>query len=74
MGLADFSPEQMHFLNFGRVVDTTRLRTEFGFTPRWTTVQAFDDFVNGCGLRPLIGPRQVAAVERWMLDGLARLR
>ena len=54
--LVDFSPEQMRLLNFGRVVDTTRLRTEFGFTPRWTTVQAFDDFVSGRALRPVIDP------------------
>ena len=73
-GLVDFSPEQLRFLNFGRVVDTTRLRTEFGFTPRWTTRQAFDDFVNGRGLRPLINPQRVNAVERGLLDGLARLR
>ena len=54
--LVDFSPEQMRLLNFGRVVDTTKLRTEFGFTPRWTTVQAFDDFVAGKALRPVIDP------------------
>ena len=72
-GLVDFSAEQLRFLNFGRVVDTTRLRTEFGFTPRWTTAQAFDDFVAGRQLRPLIDPRRVAAVEREVLDGLARL-
>ena len=50
--LVDFSPEQLRLLDFGRVVDTTRLRTEFGFTPRWTTVQAFDDFVRGRALPP----------------------
>jgi UDP-glucose 4-epimerase len=72
-GLVDFSPEQMRFLNFGRVVDTTRLRTEFGFTPRWTTVRAFDDFVRGRELRPVVDPRLVAAAERGLLDKLARL-
>jgi UDP-glucose 4-epimerase len=41
-------------LSFGRVLDITRLRTEFGFTPRWTTVQAFDDYVRGRALRPMI--------------------
>jgi UDP-glucose 4-epimerase len=53
-------------------VDTTRLRTEFRYTPRWTTTQAFDDFVNGRGLRPLIDPQRVRAVEASLLDGLAR--
>ena len=34
--LVDFGPEQLRYLNFGRVVDTTRLKKVFGFTPRWT--------------------------------------
>ena len=46
----------MRLLELGRVVDTTRLRTEFGFTPRWTTVQAFDDFVRGAALARCSGP------------------
>jgi UDP-glucose 4-epimerase len=43
-GFVDYSPEQMRFLNFGRVVDTTVLRTEFGHTPRYTTEAALDDY------------------------------
>jgi len=73
-GLVDFSPEQLRFLNFGRVVDTTRLRTEFGYQPRWSTAQAFDDFVTGRALRPVIDPQWVAAAEREALGGLTRLR
>ncbi|MGH3812285.1 MAG: NAD-dependent epimerase/dehydratase family protein [Pseudonocardiaceae bacterium] len=72
--LIDYSPEQIRFLNFGRVLDTTRLCTEFGFTPRWTTVQAFDDFGHGRALRPMIDPKRVARVERGLLALAARLR
>jgi UDP-glucose 4-epimerase len=72
--LVDFSPEQTRFLNFGRVLDTGKLRTEFGFVPRWTTAQAFDDYVRGRALRPTIDPERVAAVERGVLDLAARLR
>jgi UDP-glucose 4-epimerase len=72
--LVDFSPEQMRFLNFGRVVDTTRLKLEFGYHPKWTTVQAFDDFVAGRALRPVIGSRLVTGAERTLLSGLAWLR
>ncbi|MGH3902790.1 MAG: NAD-dependent epimerase/dehydratase family protein [Pseudonocardiaceae bacterium] len=72
--LVDFSPEQTKFLNFGRVLDTTRLRTQFGFAPRWTTAQAFDDYVRGRQLRPTIDPARVAAAERGMLALAARLR
>lgn len=69
--LVDFSPEQMRFLNFGRVVDLTRLIDDFGFEPRWTTTQAFDDFVRGKALSPVLGAERIAAVERGVL-GLAR--
>ncbi|SDN72823.1 NAD-dependent epimerase/dehydratase family protein [Lentzea jiangxiensis] len=72
--LVDFSPDQMRFLNWGRVVDTTLLKKEFGFTPRWTTQQAFDDYVNGRGLKPLVDPETVAAAERGILDVAARFR
>ena len=42
--LGTFSPEQVTMLQAGRVVDTTRLRDEVGFTPHFTTATAFDDF------------------------------
>jgi UDP-glucose 4-epimerase len=55
-------------------VDTTRLRTQFGFTPRWTTVQAFDDYVRGRALRPVISPDRVESVERGVLAAVKALR
>ena len=72
--LVDFSPEQLRFLNFGRVLDTTRLREGFGFTPRWTTLQAFDDYVAGRGLRPVVDPESIMALERRAGDLLSRSR
>jgi UDP-glucose 4-epimerase len=68
--LLDFGPEQVRYLNFGRVVDTTRLKEVFGFTPRWTTRQAFDDYVHGRGLRPILDPDRLDAVERRIVDVL----
>jgi len=72
--LVDFSPEQMRLLNFGRVVDNRRLRTQFGFTPRWTTIQAFDDYVRGRALRPVIAPERVESLERGVLATMRALR
>lgn len=72
--LVDFSPEQMRFLNFGRVVDTGRLRTQFGFTPRWTTTQAFDDYVRGRALRPVVSAESIETVERGVLAAARTLR
>jgi UDP-glucose 4-epimerase len=68
-GLVDFSPEQVRFLEFGRVVDTGRLRASV-YTPRYSTAAAFDDFVRGRRLRPVIEPAAVERVERGILDVL----
>jgi UDP-glucose 4-epimerase len=62
--LVDFSPDQVRYLNYGRVVDTTRLKTTFGFTPKWTTAGAFDDFVTGSGLRRVLDAGRLVSVER----------
>jgi UDP-glucose 4-epimerase len=67
-GLIDFSPEQLRFLLFGRGVDTTRMRAEFGHRMRFTTVEAFDDFVSGSGLRRIVDPERVEAAERLVRD------
>jgi UDP-glucose 4-epimerase len=50
-GLIDFSPEQVEFLKYGRGLDTTRMRSMLGFSPKYTTVQAFDDFVHAHQMR-----------------------
>ncbi|WP_197320534.1 NAD-dependent epimerase/dehydratase family protein [Saccharomonospora sp. NB11] len=41
------SADLVRQLNYGRVVDTSRLVHEFGYLPRWTTREAFDDAVVG---------------------------
>jgi len=45
-GHVELSPGQTRLLSYGRVIDTTRLKTTFGFTPKWTTTAAFDDYVS----------------------------
>jgi len=59
-GFVDYSPEQMRFLNFGRVVDTTVLREEFGYTPRYTTEAALADYART--VPPVVSPRLVNSV------------
>jgi UDP-glucose 4-epimerase len=73
-GLVDFSPEQMQFLQFGRGVDTTRLREDFGYAAGYTTLEAFDDFVQGRGLSRYVDPERVARVEQLVLAGVDRGR
>jgi UDP-glucose 4-epimerase len=45
VGLADFSPEQVRFLAHGRVVDCTRLHNVMGYRPRYSTLEAYTEFV-----------------------------
>ena len=45
--VADFSPEQLTFLTYGRGIDTTQMREVLGFEPRYTTAEAFADFADG---------------------------
>ena len=44
--IADFSPEQVQFLTYGRGVDTVRMRERLGFEPKHTTMHAFDSFAD----------------------------
>lgn len=72
-GLTDFTVEQTRFLNFGPVVDTSRLRRDFGYDAVMSTVEAFDDFVRGAGLTPMRGPDLLVGVER-IVAGISRRR
>lgn len=61
--VADFSPEQLSFLTYGRGVDTTRMRDELGFEPRFTTASAFADFGVSLGV-PLRAPAEPTLTAR----------
>jgi UDP-glucose 4-epimerase len=70
-GLVDWSPEQMRFLNFGRVVDTRVLREEFGYTPRYDTAEALADYART--LPPVIRPELVDDVTATARSVLTRV-
>ena len=67
--VADFSPEQMAFLTYGRGVDTSRMRNVLGFEPDYTTAAAFEDFGRSTG-PGLVSPDRVAAVEGLVASAL----
>lgn len=46
---------QTGLLTYGRVLDTTRMRTEFGFVPRYTTSETLDDFIDRGSVSPVVG-------------------
>jgi UDP-glucose 4-epimerase len=73
IGVGQIGLDQIDLFVHGRVVDTTRLIKEFGFTPR-TTEAAFEEFTvahrNGSSLTA----NRLAAAEKAILDGIRRVR
>jgi UDP-glucose 4-epimerase len=59
--IGGFSAQQVRLLTSGRVLDTTRLGRDAGFACRYTSLQAFDDFVTT--ITPVLGPAAVRAAE-----------
>lgn len=73
-GLADFSPEQVRFLTYGRGMDTKRMRGVLKFEPKYTTSEAFDDFAAARNLNRIATPQRVAAVESGLLSMMGAAR
>src|SRR3954454_7470270 len=69
----EISREQFAYLSYGRVMDTVRMVSELGYQPKWSTAEAFDDYLRGRGLTPIIDPdrvrswegRAIALAQRW---------
>ena len=67
--VADFSPQAVAFLTFGRGLDTTRMRQMLGFEPKYTTAGAFADFAES--VTPgILGPDRVRATESALVGAL----
>jgi UDP-glucose 4-epimerase len=61
----------MRFLNFGRVVDTTVLRTEFGYLPRYSTEAALADYART--VPPVISSESVDSAAERLRSALFRV-
>ncbi|MCA2213751.1 NAD-dependent epimerase/dehydratase family protein [Jidongwangia harbinensis] len=73
VGIGQIGLDQIDLFVHGRVVDTTRLVREFGFTPR-TTAEAFEDFMQGHRAGSTLTADRLAAAEQAILDGIRRVR
>jgi UDP-glucose 4-epimerase len=71
-GVVDFSPEQVSFLLFGRVGDIHRLKSQFGFTPQYSTLEALRDFYAKRKLAKVFTSEQAEQWERDVYQFLSR--
>ena len=70
--VASFSPEQVQFFTYGRGVDTARMRKELGFSPKYSTAEAFDEFVQARCRGGVLDRERVQRVERVFAGLLGR--
>lgn len=73
LGFGRYGLDQVDLFVHGRVVDTTRLSSEYGFTPR-STAAAFEDFIKGHPDRTVFGPDRLAVAEQAILEGIRLVR
>ncbi|WP_405116065.1 NAD-dependent epimerase/dehydratase family protein [Micromonospora sp. NBC_01405] len=73
LGFGRYGLDQVDLFVHGRVVDTSALKREYGFTPR-STVAAFDDFIRAHQGGVVVTREYLAAAERAVLDGIRQVR
>jgi UDP-glucose 4-epimerase len=73
LGVGQIGLDQIDLFVHGRVVDTTRLVKEFGFTPR-TTEAAFAEFIEAHHTGSALAADRLAGAETAILDGIRRVR
>jgi UDP-glucose 4-epimerase len=50
LGLSQYGPEQVRFLQYRPVLDNAKLKSDFGYTPELTSAQVFDLWARSVGL------------------------
>ncbi|HEX7744879.1 MAG TPA: NAD-dependent epimerase/dehydratase family protein [Micromonosporaceae bacterium] len=73
LGFDRYGLDQLDLFVHGRVVDTTRLVSEYGFAPR-TTAAAFDDFIRAHPEGTVLNGERLALAERGILARIRQAR
>ncbi len=72
-GVVELSAEQAQLLSFGRVVDTSRLREEFGYAPPHSTAATLRSFLDGRPGLPNLPVAVVVGAQRLVQDRIPRV-
>jgi UDP-glucose 4-epimerase len=73
MRVSTMQLDQIDYLTFGRVLDTTRMRADLGFGPKYTSMATFDDFLSRKPLAPVVSPDAWRRVEDWTRQAAKQL-
>ncbi|MGH2662153.1 MAG: NAD-dependent epimerase/dehydratase family protein [Actinomycetota bacterium] len=72
LGVVDFATDQLRFLLYGRVADTTRLHHVFGYRPQYPTKDALLDFARARRVQRILSEEKIADWERDLYAFLRR--
>lgn len=64
LGYSDFTPELIRYLRYGRAMDTSMATEHLGFTPGYSTLETFDDYLVGRGISPTLPVRAIRGALR----------
>jgi UDP-glucose 4-epimerase len=53
-GIADFTPDQVALVRYGRLLDTERMKTRLGFQPRYSSAEALRAHAEAAELAPVV--------------------
>lgn len=73
LGFGRYGLDQVDLFVHGRVVDTTALEREYGFTPR-STAAAFDDFIRAHAGGAVVTRERLEVASQAILDGIRQVR
>ncbi|AZG47980.1 NAD-dependent epimerase/dehydratase family protein [Gordonia insulae] len=71
---AKLRSSQTEYLTYGRVLDTTRMRSELGFAPRFSTLETLDDFIERGGSTAVVEPDSWRSLERRVVAAAHQLQ
>ena len=71
-GILDWPPHLLRLIQYGRVVDISRLRKEFGFTPHLTSREVVEDFARNHRVRALVAAQSTYTYEKDLEEFLQR--
>jgi len=72
LSLVDFPTDQLSLIIHGRVVDNDRLKTVFGYSPKYSTLEALTSYLESKG-HETAGPAVLTEWERGLYDRVAAL-
>ncbi|WP_134321926.1 NAD-dependent epimerase/dehydratase family protein [Cumulibacter soli] len=64
LGYSDFTPELIRYLRYGRAMQTELASEQLGFTPSYSTLETFDDYVAGRAITPTLPLRALRGALR----------